>query len=242
MVRPANAAFALALAAALLIARAPIANYLRVFVPVAAAGAALAAYNLRVFGVFHGGHPLWFHGAFLPGLAGLLFSPGRGLLIYTPVLVFAAAVRGRPSPLLTACLVFSALHLAIVAKWAMWWGGYCWGPRLLSELAAPLIVMTALATPRLASRPVRAAFATLALYSFLVQALGVYVYPRGRWDHTPVPVDHVPSRLWDWRDNPIARTLRADPAWEPFAVVRAYLEGGAPAARRRLNELGIRPY
>ena len=45
-------------------------------------------------------------------------------------------------------------------------------------------------------KPLRLAFAAAVLYGFLIQALEVYFYPEGRWDHLPVSVDREPSRLW----------------------------------------------
>jgi hypothetical protein len=39
-------------------------------------------------------------------------------------------------------------------------------------------------------------------YSCLIQALGVFCYPKGRWDSAPVSVNDDPGRLWNWADNP----------------------------------------
>jgi hypothetical protein len=55
-------------------------------------------------------------------------------------------------------------------------------------------------------------------------------------------VDNAPDRLWDWRDNPIVRTVRGGLYWEPYAIVGAALTGGLPAAQRRLRELNVNPY
>jgi hypothetical protein len=76
----------------------------------------------------------------------------------------------------------------------------------------------------------------------LIQALGVFFYPNGHWDGTPQSVDGAPGRLWNWKDNPIVRTLRGGVYWEPYAIVGVALSKGIPAARVRLQELNVNPY
>ena len=82
----------------------------------------------------------------------------------------------------------------------------------------------------------------LALYSVLIQAIGAFFYPNGHWDGIAQPVDKAHGRLWDWRDNPVARTVRGGFYWEPYAVIGAALTGGVPAAQRRMRELNVNPY
>jgi hypothetical protein len=82
----------------------------------------------------------------------------------------------------------------------------------------------------------------VALHCVLIQAIGVYCYPKGAWDALPVSVDVDPGRLWNWGDNPIIRTVRGGVVWEPYAIVAAAATGGLPAAAKKLQELGINPY
>jgi hypothetical protein len=86
------------------------------------------------------------------------------------------------------------------------------------------------------------AFAVTAVYCCLIQALGVYCYPKGRWDHLPVSVNDAPARLWNWADNPVIRTARGGVAWEPYSIVAALATGGPPAAAKKLQQLGIGAY
>jgi hypothetical protein len=190
----------------------------------------------------------------LPGLAGLLLSPGSGLLIYTPIAIVAlcaflphaSLARRQHLPLLVTAVVFIVLYSLLISRSVIWWGGYCWGPRLLTELVPPLIVLMALGTSAIdhfgpQGWP-RRTFAVLALYSVFIQALGAFFYPNGHWDGTPQAIDAVPGRLWNWKDNPIARTARGGLFWEPYAVVGAGLTGGIAAARLRMRQLNISPY
>jgi len=80
------------------------------------------------------------------------------------------------------------------------------------------------------------------VYCLLIQILGVYFYPKGHWDHTPVPIDSDGGRNWNWRDNPIGRTLAGGPTWEPYAIVGTALTEGIGGARRKMRELGIQLY
>ena len=100
----------------------------------------------------------------------------------------------------------------------------------------------ALGTPVLEAPWAKRSFAILAIYGCLIQALGVYFYPKGHWDNLPVSVDQAPGRLWSWSDNPIGRTAAGGPVWEPYAIVRAALLGGTKGAAERMRELEINPF
>jgi hypothetical protein len=75
-----------------------------------------------------------------------------------------------------------------------------------------------------------------------IQALGVYCYPKGHWDHLPKSVNAHHERLWNWADNPVIRTARRGIVWEPYAIVAAAATGGLPAAAKKIQQLGINEY
>lgn len=183
-------------------------------------GGALAAYNLTSFGDVRGGYGgAPFTPAVAQGLAGILASPSRGLFVYSPVLLFGVAGgwltvrewRRHPSPVLATAAVFVVLQVFCIAAWPIWWGGWSYGPRLLTEAAAGLVVLSVPALTRLGRhRWERVAFGASLAYSVAVQALGAVAYEKGRrWDQYPVSVDQRPERLWDWRDSQIRRTAEA---------------------------------
>jgi hypothetical protein len=249
-IRPTNLALLPALALALWLRSAPVMDYIRVFAPAILAGALTGAYNYAVFHRVSGGYVTRLGGSLLGGLAGVLLSPGRGLLIYTPIAIFALAVlfpsardsRQQHRLIVAAASVFSLVQIAFIATWLMWWGGYCWGPRLLTEIYAPVMILIAVGMPAIRSSGWKWGFTAIAVYCFVIQALGVYCYPKGRWDPLPVSVNDAPARLWDWTDNPILRTGKGGVAWEPFSIVAAAATGGVPAAAKKLQELGINPF
>jgi hypothetical protein len=160
----------------------------------------------------------WTHGHF--ALAGVLFSPARGVLVYQPWLLVGAAVllpavRRRLAPPRAACPagwpLFCAavvlLHLAVVSAWSMWWGGVCWGSRLASE-AIPLAAL--LCVPPLASlwayRPGRRTVLALALLSALMHA--PYLYSRASMWACDCDLNVNREILWSWSAAPFLYPLR----------------------------------
>ena len=161
--------------------------------------------------------PLWL------GAAGLLVSPGRGLLTYSPWLLLAlggAVIAWRePRYALLRPLPFAALAmLAVHAKFYDWWGGWAFGYRpivdatvLLAPLAATaLAALTSEQVSTVRRRLVWGAFALLVAWSIGVQTLGALAYDLAGWngrvvDGVPQDIDRPEyrHRIWSWRDNPI---------------------------------------
>jgi hypothetical protein len=251
MIRPGEVALVIALLTALVSTRAALADYARFLIAPAIGGALAFAYNFHFFQNATGTYTfaMW-AGSAWNGVAGLLLSPGRGLLIYMPVALFglsaffppAADARRKNRPLLVAASTLIVLHFGVVSRVNLWWGGYCWGPRYLTETLPLFVVLMALGVAVLERPWVKRAFAVTVVYCVLIQAIGVYFYPNGHWDNTPVPVDDAGYRNWDWRDNPIRRTVQAGPVWQPYAIVGAALTGGIPAASKKMREVGVGLY
>lgn len=110
------------------------------------------------------------------GLAGLLVSPGRGVVLFAPVVLVSAVASRRLSPRARLlCLGAPSVLLFLMARWWCWHGASAWGPRMLLP-ALPL-----LAAPAAAAQTVtrRWAAATLVL-GCLVNVPGVLVAP-GAW-------------------------------------------------------------
>jgi hypothetical protein len=250
IIRPTCLALLPAFIVAMVLAKATVPQYLRLLAAPILAGVLQASYNWYVFHNLSGGYGTVYHTAsFAASLAGLFASPARGLLVYTPVVLFAilafapaaATLRSRHLPLVSASFLFVVLYTGVTAAWPMWWGGYSWGPRVLTELAPPLVVLMAIGASAMHRSWTRRTFAALAAYSIFVQAIGAFFYPKGHWDAGPPSVDAAPARLWNWRDNPIGRTVSGGPYWEAYAIVGAAIYGGIPAARRRMQELHLNP-
>lgn len=81
---------------------------------------------------------------FAEGFAGLLASPGRGLLVYAPFVIASLLVGSQLARSRRAEMVFVVGSLLVLlagfATWHAWEGGWCWGPRFL----APVVPLLAL--------------------------------------------------------------------------------------------------
>ncbi len=176
-------------------------------------------YNLNVAHHFAGGYGLrgkarFFQHDLLPGLGGLLLSPTRGLLIFSPFLLFLVlAWRHLPrSPrergLTLAMSAGVALQLLLYAK-ADWRGGASWGPRYMTDLLPLLVWMLV---------PVVAALRGLGRTCFLlavgaavaIEAIGAFWY-TGATDGAIIAVTRGPHQMqaaWDWRNAPFVASFQ----------------------------------
>jgi len=148
----------------------------------------------------------------LLGLAGILASPGRGLFVFSPVLLVALpALRGslhRDSsfPIARPLVIGAAGVIAVHALWFVWWGGVTFGYRLLIETLPAFMLLIAIAweTDVRGRRARVVAAGVLLAISVWVSALGALVAPCG-FDMEPMPVDQHPERLWEVRDTELVR-------------------------------------
>lgn len=204
-------------------------NFLLFMTPLVLLGSLVFAYNEYFFARLLGGYPSptlggegGTHFSFLArlgfGLLGLLISPSRGLLVYTPWTAFAlwGAVRawrensfGWSRPLIVAL----AAIIMVQACAGDWWGGWCFGPRYLTDLLPFFAWFVVLVWNNIRARRVlRWTFATTVAVALWVQVVGAFYYPGGYWDRLPVSVDYEPERAWDWSDTQVMRSWRAGPA------------------------------
>jgi len=192
--------------------------------------AAVLIYNLRIFGNVVGSYPAgWLlKGNMLEGLAGLVISPSRGLLVFCPVFLFSMVgtylwlrtSRRQYAPIYLTCLLIVAAHLLTLGRYRLWWGGFSYGPRLMTDVI-PCLVILIIPAMRLVetSRLWKFTFAATLAISIVIQAIGAFCYPNGRWDSLPRSVDQAQHRLWDWRDNQIVRSASAGPVVTPYRLV-----------------------
>lgn len=202
------------------------------------AGAAFAAgalaamapflfYNARYFGSLVGGQR---HSADrlalanLPeGFLGLLFSPNRGLLAFTPVALvgfagMAIAFRQwRTRPLLASFSAAAILYALAHCAFLHWSGGWSFGPRYLIELLPILGLASPLALGRM-NRGWLLAACVLAAWSFAVQLDGVCCFGASRWESRMG--ESLEAHAWDWRHLEL---------WEDFLVRTGMIRSRAQA-------------
>lgn len=211
----------------------------------AAAAAPFALYNLAALGHWAGGyawavsgtHPYLSH-PLLPGLAGLLLSPGKGLLIFSPFLWFLAgravplrapaggepgvgpgavqepppAVSVPPDRRLELAVVAAVLAQLYVYARADFRAGACYGPRYLTDLLPVLVWLLVPVVARLRGWGLRA-FVAAVVAGIAIQAVGAFCYPRGKTDDLfyPAGLDRlvIAPAVWSPRNAPFFVEARA---------------------------------
>jgi hypothetical protein len=85
-----------------------------------------------------------FGGSPVSGVAGLLFSPGRSIFLYSPILIAALAglpLLWRRHRALTATVVaIVVVNLGFYGAYIHWWGDWGWGARFLVPMTPFLIL------------------------------------------------------------------------------------------------------
>jgi hypothetical protein len=206
--------------------------------PLAICGAAALWLNVRWFGhplgaaphlesmhpLLHGvdgslsREPLW--NAF-----GLLFSPSRGLVIYSPIVLIALLSLPRAwneglRGMLIWCWLAAFAQFTLYAGYSVWWGGYTYGPRYLIDLLPLLVPLAAVGAAMLAHTRVGALAGSAALaWSVLLAATGAWCYPAEAWNSDPVNVDRNHERLWEWRDPQFVRAWRRGAHRDNFSLL-----------------------
>ena len=191
-------------------------------------------YNFYFFGNLFGGYNhnldvLTFSSKTLINFIGLLFSPNRGLFIYTPILVLSlfeylntTKIKSkRFRNFLFLCGFSILLNVLVYSTFdTHWWAGWSYGPRFLTGMLPILIIFLGLYLDNytnLVNRNINhkkvisfGLILILLLISIFVQIIGVFYYPNGSWDADP-NIDLHPERLWYWNDSQIIRTFQAGP-------------------------------
>jgi hypothetical protein len=200
------------------------------FLPAPLLGAGLLlAYNFTSFGTLTGGlaeleelHPqlhgvagTW-TGSLVEGAAGTLFSPNRGLLVFSPWVAVAIVFGAVPSVarrlasqgLITWLLAALVPYFLLLAKYSVWWGGHCFGARYWTDVIPLFAIVLAFGLDGMRTRSLAlVAFSYLAIaFSIGVHGVGAFCYPSS-WNQLPENVDLHHERLWDWRDTELSRCL-----------------------------------
>jgi len=154
--------------------------------------------------------------SFFVGLAGTIVSPGRGLLLFSPVLLFSIVgvfmkreerSEKRLDYFLAAIVVLNWLTFASIYDW---WGGHSFGPRNFTDM---MPYMAYLMIPVLMWMSKSRGLDKLAISwcVLMLVAISFFIHYRGAtdidvqsWNFQP-DIDRNPGRLWDWRDIPFFR-------------------------------------
>jgi hypothetical protein len=214
--RPADAVLAAALGAyglywagrraALVVATAAAPSLLVLFYNVSVVGALGGAYQLV-------GKATFFQHDMSAGLEGLLFSPTRGLFIFSPFLLFLGLAwrhlpGNRDERWLTLAMSAGVVAQVLLYSKVDWRAGISWGPRFLTDLLPMLIWLLAPVVSAL-SRVGRSAFRTAVVASIAIESVGAFAY-TGVTD-LPIYAGEMGlnklSGAWAWQNAPFIASL-----------------------------------
>ncbi len=186
-------------------------------IPLSGALAFSAWYNLDRFGsIFNDGHAANAADKFVfqpwVGMAGMTLSPGKGMLWYCPVIIFAIVglprFVARHGIVCKLALSMAALSLIPYLFVPDWYGGDAWGPRFVLPVL-PLVLLPALEAPRIFSANLGRKIVAWAIlvYSVIVQLAGQLVsYPLRLRRAAQMHISYQ-SLLWDPRHSPLLDQL-----------------------------------
>jgi hypothetical protein len=142
------------------------------------------------------------------GFAGILFSPSRGVFIWSPILLFSilgfvVTIRRRGNPFLYYCAAAAMLLILAQSAWRWWDGGNGYGYRITLD-ALPFLVLLLVPAIRFIAkyRSLKVIFAVLLALSVFVQFVGYISYDGGSWECSNVNVTNVnASNIWSLSRN-----------------------------------------
>ncbi|MDJ0865448.1 MAG: hypothetical protein QNK03_05005 [Myxococcota bacterium] len=147
------------------------------------------------------------------GVAGTLFSPSRGLFVYSPWVALSLLPvllrRGRASEwTLEAMLIVSLVpSLLVLGAYSTWWAGWSFGPRFWIDATPIFAIAFASALVQARDRgALRAVLYSSVAVAVAIQAIGSVCHPSS-WNSHPTNIDHDHARLWSWTDSELTRCL-----------------------------------
>lgn len=170
----------------------------------------------------------WFS-PFPEGFLGTWLSPSKGILIYSPILIFSLIgfykaykhreLEHRSLYLISGLIVLC--HTLLMGKWKHWYGGFSFGYRLTSD-ALPffMVLLVPFLQSALYPRLQKLVYALL-VFSICVQISGL-IFFDGIWHNAYDRGFNDTSWLWSVRDSEAAFNIRR------VLVKFGYLETACP--------------
>ena len=227
-------------------------TYRRYFIGYLLSAAVIAVpfvlFNLSVYHAVLSNYYRWFQGfsgnTLGEALIGHWLSPSRGLLIFSPIVLFSfygiyLKIRQHTLERLDKFLMaIIALHWLSISIWPIWWGGWTFGPRMFSDVLPYLIYFMIPVFAAFPAWSIRRRRVT-ALVGFMLVGYSAFVHYRGanswetlfEWNAQPAPIDLDPAHVWEWRDVQFLRGLKYSLTGAPVDVALA----GVPIERLNLD-------
>ncbi len=156
----------------------------------------------------------------IEGIASILFSPARGLFIYSSIFVFSIvgvvlAWRNNGTLLFRYLSIGVVANLLLYSKFFMWWGGSTYGPRLLADLSPILCLFLCEIKMLFIKGYARIIFIVLTTFSIAAHAIGAYA-DDPFWN-ADLHIDSSSNVAWLWTDNQLINAPKR--AWNATKIL-----------------------
>ena len=146
-----------------------------------------------------------FYEKLIVGAPGLWFSPSKGVLIVSPILIFIFygvykyVKNWKSNPLEIAMIFIIFFHTLVLGKWYAWYGGYAWGYRMMTEMIPYMVLLLIpfITSKYFFKKPFNIIFWSFFIFSIFTQLLGILMFD-GNW-HTLY--DGKPGWLWSIKNS-----------------------------------------
>jgi hypothetical protein len=193
-------------------------------------------WNLYYFGNLTGGYSNLFSASpyiftlnnFINASLGTLISPSRGLIIFSPVVLYSLfgayqvfKLRSHRDEKLIGCMSIAGILLLLTyCFYRVWWAGHSYGPRFMTDIMpifcywiTYFLAVNANTLLKFKNKIINTnffVFIILLTFSTFVQFTGAFGENPGiMWNSIPLDIDHHHNRLWTIKDNQIERNSRA---------------------------------
>ncbi|MBD3330257.1 hypothetical protein GF354_01870 [Candidatus Peregrinibacteria bacterium] len=161
-------------------------------------------------------HPYFYNRVYtndyLGGLLGLLFSPARGIIFFSPFILFGflglrQSLKQKDKLLPIIFLLIITVCYLITAIERLWWGGWCMGPRFFTELMPFFMYFIWMAFEYIGKmKKKRIAMSLIIIFIILATySLNIFISLSYRigpeiWNMDPNNINENIDRLWDFSD------------------------------------------
>jgi len=142
---------------------------------------------------------------------GSLFSPSKGIFIYTPVFLFSiigfiVSIKNKNWFYITTGITIT-LYILILSKWNHWYGGYSFGYRMFVDLISLFVILL---VPYIKSdyyEKTKVIFVISVIWSFMIQLMGVAFFD-GIWHNLYDKGTADYSWLWSVQNSEIIFNIK----------------------------------
>ncbi|MEQ9483184.1 hypothetical protein [Coleofasciculus sp. F4-SAH-05] len=162
---------------------------------------------------------------FLESSLGTLISPSRGVLLFSPILIYSFIGaynlfkhRFRKDEQLILCMTTAVILLFFnYCFYLVWWAGHSYGPRFMTDIMPVACYVINYSLIDVTQKPViykkkifsSFVFLSLLMFSLFTQIVGAFGHKGFDWNGYPLNIDTYRFRLWQLKDNQIERHAKA---------------------------------